>query len=101
MVPHYGYHGDTEIWHAAGGYRNGVMCDYRECIGDSGLGEDYSCSDKVVPVVNFYSDHLGYFNILPPRTALGKSFCGFPPKNGHPDRVEKCLQQTPQPNSTL
>jgi hypothetical protein len=80
----YGYHGGTEIWYAGNEYHNGVMCDYRECDHDpNGLGEDYSCSDKIVPTTHI-GDHSGYWDVIPPKAPLGQSFCKLPPARGHP-----------------
>jgi len=90
ITSNYGYHGDTEIWYPEGEYRNGVMCDYRECVGDDGLGEDYSCSDKVVPVTAFFRDHLGYFNILKPNNGAYDGQCRMAPRSGHPDQPGTC-----------
>eukprot|EP00009_Paramoeba_aestuarina_P011656 CAMPEP_0201528290 /NCGR_PEP_ID=MMETSP0161_2-20130828/37879_1 /ASSEMBLY_ACC=CAM_ASM_000251 /TAXON_ID=180227 /ORGANISM="Neoparamoeba aestuarina, Strain SoJaBio B1-5/56/2" /LENGTH=323 /DNA_ID=CAMNT_0047929503 /DNA_START=142 /DNA_END=1109 /DNA_ORIENTATION=- len=55
------YHSGTEIWYPAGEYQNGVMCQYRECLG-SPLGEDASCSNRYIETSK--TPHGAYEDVL-------------------------------------
>jgi len=69
------YHAGTEIWFPYGDYSGGVMCGYRECLGEP-LSEDPSCSDGLFSMGYPPSilDHHRYFEVVP------RGFCGGAPK---------------------
>jgi len=64
------HHVGMELWFPYGDYINGIMCDYRECVGIP-KGEDLTCADGLsFPHDVNVLDHHGYWRVLE------HGFCG-------------------------
>eukprot|EP00931_Biecheleriopsis_adriatica_P122265 TRINITY_DN9726_c0_g2_i1.p1 TRINITY_DN9726_c0_g2~~TRINITY_DN9726_c0_g2_i1.p1 ORF type:complete len:385 (+),score=54.54 TRINITY_DN9726_c0_g2_i1:144-1157(+) len=64
------YHAGTEIWFPSGDYERGIMCHFRECLGEP-RHEDWSCSDGAMSLFDSdVLDHHAYWK------AMQHGFCG-------------------------